>query len=286
MPKINNSVTLWQYLTPKLSLKPIIECYANVIAQMVRLFVIFKTIHMDLHASNILIKDHEQHIECLLIDFGRIIQIDQDIELDFIKQKYEYLFRPRGHTMEFKDYEKTNYVVTVMNYIMKIVGENNGNPMNWYSNFILLKYGNEFIREPVFRRAFDILHASSIVDIDRVGISYSTIKRYIKEGSLFNPNTYSYSNLYVNKSKILGIPIDSPSEILGIPIDSPTRKSSSMPIIDQYDEYEKYFETSHSKKKCQDNEEAGCVISGGKPKNRKSKTKKNRKNKSKTRTKN
>ena len=70
MPKVMDSVTLFSYMESYRT-NPIV--YSNIIAQIVRLFIINGIIHLDLHNDNILINPNTLY--CEIIDFGKILQI-------------------------------------------------------------------------------------------------------------------------------------------------------------------------------------------------------------------
>ena len=102
MPKVINSITLYSYLSkyPRNS-----AVYSNIIAQIVRLFMINGIIHLDLHNDNILI--NTDNLYCEIIDFGIILQLQPD-EYHMYRSRYEQLN---------DDAQKSEFMKDILNHI-------------------------------------------------------------------------------------------------------------------------------------------------------------------------
>ena len=186
MPKIENSDTLHQFVLNNDETSAN-QAYACVIAQIVKLFIIIKVIHFDLHRGNALIYwNPDSVIESYLIDFGRAsFMNDNNYEyLDSRKktqclEEGEKYFKEMFSLIHKSDAEKGEFMLKVIKYIADRDLEENGRifnktrpQMNWYAS----------CTDDVFQMAFDKLIEITISDSTRMG--NSTITSYENNGSL------------------------------------------------------------------------------------------------------
>ena len=186
-----------------------LDAISNIFAQVVRLFIQIGVIHFDLHAGNVMIYlTPDQEIKTLLIDFGRASNINSEVDdLLGIEDKDG---AKNLQSMYFNDFfklavsstndEKRNYMKSVLDTIAKADFEINQQhyrdgrsyQMMWYSHF--RQYYNqrdEVLREAyanIFVEAFNILNPMMIANIDRPGITQTTIAKYARDGSFVNYN--------------------------------------------------------------------------------------------------
>jgi hypothetical protein len=86
MPKVNNSNTLGSIIySSGINIEIINKTIANVIAQIVRLFIELGVIHFDLHTGNVLVYDNGSgQPNSLIIDFGRASDIENGLNDDYL----------------------------------------------------------------------------------------------------------------------------------------------------------------------------------------------------------
>jgi serine/threonine protein kinase len=122
MPKVMDSVTLFSY-RESYRTNPIV--YSNIIAQIVRLFIINGIIHLDLHSDNILINPNTLY--CEIIDFGKILQIHDYANY---RSRYEEL------KLKFGDEEKSTFMEETFDFIITKEKETQSNKthLKWLKN--------------------------------------------------------------------------------------------------------------------------------------------------------
>lgn len=209
MPKVENSDTFGKFrdtavgqdfkgITLTDTVKN--EGYSCVSAQVVRLFVDIGVIHFDLHSGNALMYNEGGQIKCLLIDFGRVSDITNGKDDEYltaleknnlIVQKnafYDAIFLPQTRAANVAiasttPSRNTQLILDVMNLLKAKDHEKNqmmfsySDPdtyqMNWYENY----------PTTAAERAFNILFSSISSEGRMLG---TTIKSYEKIGSLVN----------------------------------------------------------------------------------------------------
>lgn len=180
MPKIMYSTTFLNFAraTPKPSGDQIMQAISNILAQVVKLFIVNRVIHTDLHTSNVLVYPSTTGIKSELIDFGRIINVNEpnikidDAINDFIKDFFN-ITQPG---------DKLLFIRRVIGYIQSIIEVKTpqNKQMVWLINFI-----NDF--PDVCSQAFDTLKDYYVVLADKpTRMTNATIKRYVSEGGFFD----------------------------------------------------------------------------------------------------
>ena len=173
------------------------QAYANVLAEIIRLFIMIGVIHFDLHVQNSLIfLSQDNEIKCKIIDFGRASDINkgrddgyltmlekQPIKLEQ-KKWYDILFS----SDELTNIEKLQYIDDVMKYLAHWDSEKNHAlfpqlppnefVMNWYAK-MPTQYKNA-----VYVNAYNILKTES--STQGTNAAATTIKKYETEGHLIN----------------------------------------------------------------------------------------------------
>ena len=213
MPNIQNSLTRRNFLkklkdddTKDDDTKDDIKKYINsyLAAQIVRLFLICKVIHFDLHNSNSLVKNGNINVkkndyQSIIIDFGiasdltsgkddeYLKEYEKDIKLKYIKDNYNTLLGPNiGETIErYDDEYKTKFMRAIINHIYKtdkkFYGSDDDAQM---SDFY------DDLDKTDLSESFDILKSLIMIDIDKGHIKRpkKTIKRWGKKGYIGNLN--------------------------------------------------------------------------------------------------
>lgn len=112
MPKVTNSITVDSYSHSPQYPEKLTELFSNIIAQIIRLFIVNGIIHLDLHTDNILI--NPSTLYCEIIDFGLILQLQP-------KQYHSY----RSQYNELNnDAQKSKFMKDTLNHISVVeVGE-------------------------------------------------------------------------------------------------------------------------------------------------------------------
>jgi serine/threonine protein kinase len=132
MPKIMNSISLDSYLS-NYSINNIV--YSNIIAQIVRLFIVNGVIHLDLHSNNILI--NTDNLYCEIIDFGLILQVDSETEM--YRSRYQQLN---------DDITKSNFIKDTVNFIISCETRELSILFPTKKNASALSWLNKYINDP------------------------------------------------------------------------------------------------------------------------------------------
>lgn len=213
MPKVENSVTFYDFMQSPLTQHDINYVYAAVVAQVCRLFVDIGVLNFDLHAQNMLIyrdpkAKNSDDIRCVLIDFGMVADITttkyQDIFYSFGDKVLT--LQPRKKQFEEKLAEipldasfqqKVTYVASLMDFIkeetrdknqrMIQYGDHDRYQMDWYES--IPKGGD------AFEIAFDLLKTSVSVDINRTRtITSKSIQDLQKQGHFVTVQEKDYQD--------------------------------------------------------------------------------------------
>jgi hypothetical protein len=197
---------------------------SSVFAQIARLFIGIGVIHLDLHPGNVMIYLDPNHklvdpekkifdpenfiIKTLLIDFGRASNIN-DKEDDVLLQQDKadaMILQTKLYADFFKlveissPNEKLKYMKSIIDTIARAdfsihqphYRDGFSYQMMWYDQYrTYYLQDNDDIRSEyakLFVNAFDILKYMMTANIERPGISSTTINKYKQKGSLVNFN--------------------------------------------------------------------------------------------------
>jgi hypothetical protein len=225
MPAITQSTTLDRFLTlrdnslfyqTEITHEIKSHTISSVFAQIARLFIGIGVIHLDLHPGNVMIYldpnnklfDPKNKIKTLLIDFGRASNIN-DKEEDVLGEQDKadaILLKTKLNSDFFKlvvsssDDEKRKYMKSILDAIARAdfsihqphYRDGFSYQMMWYDQYrTYYIQDNDDIRSEyakLFVNAFDILKHMMTANIERPGISSTTINKYKQKGSLVNFN--------------------------------------------------------------------------------------------------
>lgn len=205
MPTIANSETFWDFINDPnnavVSSSPqsvtqnrTHKMVYYLAAQVVRLFIVCKTIHFDLHENNSLIKNKN---ESIIIDFGRasdlensrnddyITAVEKHTILDHANAFYEELIgNEKGKTIDSFNTQakKNNYMLRVINYIYDL--DVVKNRIMFGTGTIQMKGWVDRIVPNKLYKAFDIL--KTLVSTSVVRRPTSTILKSKKHGEIIN----------------------------------------------------------------------------------------------------
>jgi hypothetical protein len=225
MPAITQSTTLDRFLTlrdntrfyeTEITHEIKSHTISSVFAQIARLFIGIGVIHLDLHPGNVMIYldpnnklfDPKNKIKTLLIDFGRASNIN-DKEDDVLGQQDKadaMMLKTKLNADFFKlaeissPNEKLKYMKSILDTIARAdfsihqphYDDGFSYQMMWYDKYrTYYLQDNDDIRSEyakLFVNAFDILKYMMTANIERPGISSTTINTYKRKGSLVNFN--------------------------------------------------------------------------------------------------
>jgi hypothetical protein len=183
MPKVNKSYTPYQaFKSETMTVKRENNIYANMIAQMVRLFLEVGAIHFDLHLNNYLLYIENKTLKCLIIDFGRVSNIFDDNDDIYLKKEDKLQLRNvRSHFLDnligIGHNTRESYQLDEDLVISLIVDKiNQFYNIPWINDLPLLSD-----KKHIYIKAFDIItKALSTSQLEH--LQMETIKRYEKEG--------------------------------------------------------------------------------------------------------
>jgi hypothetical protein len=190
MPTVNNSTTFWDFI----QVPGHDDMVYYLAAQVVRLFIICKTIHFDLHENNSLVKNGK---ESIIIDFGRASDLangEDDEYLGALQKKsilkysnilYNELIGTKpGETIDsFNDpIAKNTYMLKVIEYIYNL--DVVKNRALFGTGVIQMQGWNSRINPDELYKAFDIL--KTLVSTSEVHRSKRTVKSMTEHGELIN----------------------------------------------------------------------------------------------------
>ena len=201
MPNVENSTTFKDSLM-KISVDDVElknKAYANVIAQIARLFIDIGVIHYDLHFENILIYlTPTNTIKSVLIDFGKALDIQTDITKTRLqlnkqlsrarlrKQLYNKIFDLTINTPD----KKKEFILETLDYIASTYPPDR-NQMDWWKDVRT----NDAITEMAFDALTQIFTNN---DGGRTGLSKKRLTEYEKKGHFLNFNNKNISDFYVS----------------------------------------------------------------------------------------
>lgn len=201
MPNVENSTTFKDFLM-KISVDDVElknKAYANVIAQIARLFIDIGVIHYDLHFENILIYlTPTNTIKSVLIDFGKALDIQTDItktRLQLNKQLSRARLRKQLYnkifdlTINTRD-KKKEFILETLDYIASTYPPDR-NQMDWWKDVRT----NDAITEMAFDALTQIFTNN---DGGRTGLSKKRLTEYEKKGHFLNFNNKNISDFYVS----------------------------------------------------------------------------------------
>lgn len=202
MPKVINSQTMehFEYTTQNdISLSSqekslrLNKAYANVIAQIIRLYILTGYAHNDLHNENILIQSltdrNTINIKSQLIDFGNV----KIIKTEGTHSLLDYLFTLQQPTDKKK---RTNGEIykesgdkkeeVIMMFLNRIYPNPTNNNINWL--FELIGWLSPSDKSEMLTKAFDILIANMVSEDMITGLLPKTMELYKKKGLIFDPD--------------------------------------------------------------------------------------------------
>jgi hypothetical protein len=193
MPKIMNSTTFTNFTrsSPSPREDEILEAISNILAQVVRLFIGNGIIHTDLHKSNVLVYRSAQKMKSEIIDFGRVIHVD-DMPPNVKTDKANIIDNLFAITQAI---DKQTFIENVMDYIQSLIETKIASPknaqMSWLINFA--KHNQQ-----VYLQSFDILKEYYIVSVDKpTRMMQTTISSYTSRGNFYDLNR-TLSEFYVS----------------------------------------------------------------------------------------
>jgi len=212
MPKVMNSITMKDFgyatvhdvtLLPDQKYSIMYQAYANVIAQITRLYILTGIVHVDLHPRNILIqRDNYNHIKSQIIDFGRVVHVVEDpnnpTNPNNRKTLFDELFpfqtqraKRRSNDIGSEIDPKEEY----MNKVLRIIypDPTKGN-IRWLFNAI--NSLNKDIQTKILTDAFGILLYNIAKADGSKSILPQTIKSYLKNGHFFDMNSTNIDKYY------------------------------------------------------------------------------------------
>jgi hypothetical protein len=205
MPRIQQSTTFGRFIEMPngadfygkiVETESINTAYANVAAQIARLFIDIGVVHFDLHSGNAMIYlTPDGEIKSVIIDFGRASNIMSDVEDEYLsvtektdmqEEKTKFFDTLLTMSLDSPDKDKRKFLLSITDYLADIDFTKNQQlfkftdpqryQMDWYREFKRRSY------MPV--KAFDILKTST--EVTGQGVLPTTIKQYEREGSLVN----------------------------------------------------------------------------------------------------
>lgn len=183
MPKVNDSMSVYEFMKSGPSEEDAHKVYAVFIAETIRLFVEVGIIHFDLHLNNALIyNDTNGNFKCLIIDFGRVSNILDDKSDTYLTISAKETLRiERDNIMDMiigmKRVKKAEFMTYILDLIKRV------NNMAWYSN--LIKTLSPPIKDKIFSDAFDLLKGLMTVT-SFSSMQKNTIKSYEAQGFFVN----------------------------------------------------------------------------------------------------
>jgi len=183
MPKVNDSMSVYEFMKSGSSEENVHKVYSVFIAETIRLFVEVGIIHFDLHLNNALIyNDTNGDFKCLIIDFGRVSNIlDDKSDVYLTIAAKETLRLERDNIMDMiigiKRVKKAEFISYILDLIKRV------NNMAWYSN--LIKKLSPENKDKIFSDAFDLLKGLMTVT-SFSSMQKNTIKNYEAQGFFVN----------------------------------------------------------------------------------------------------
>lgn len=183
MPKVNDSISVYEFMKSGPLEEDVHKVYANFIAQTVRLFVEVGIIHFDLHLNNALIyNDTNGNFKCLIIDFGRVSNILDDKSDTYLTIAAKETLRiERDNIMDMvigiKQVKKVEFMTYILDLIKRI------NNMGWYAN--LAEKLSPEKKNKIFSDAYDLLKGLMTVTSFN-SMQKNTIKSYEAQGFFVN----------------------------------------------------------------------------------------------------
>lgn len=185
MPKVESSMTLHElYLTPNARIE---EARISAIAQAIRMAVVLKTVHFDLHSNNILVHQTNRGTTSTIIDFGRAATFT-DGHRFFSKSDdaaYATLMKTYAQNLHLAktDAEKVAFVVDVISFLFYLES-------NYYKKSQMVRERRQWMLADFHTKtaAIDIFNTCLLNSTPRInrGTQTAHINRIIASGQLFS----------------------------------------------------------------------------------------------------
>jgi hypothetical protein len=224
MPKIMNSTTFTNFTrsSPSPREDEILEAISNILAQVVRLFIVNGIIHTDLHKSNVLVYPSAQKMKSEIIDFGRVIHVD-DMPPNVKTDKDNIIDNLFAITQAI---DKQTFIKNVMDYIQSLIETKIASPKNAQMSW-LINFAKE--NQQVYLQSFDILKEYYIVSVDKpTRMMQTTISSYTSRGNFYDLNR-TLSEFYVSLPNLDNVQFQSASTTAGDTSSMQTAASAPQP---------------------------------------------------------
>lgn len=282
MPMVSDATSFRTYLYSNSS-SPSINLYAELIAQIIRLYLEFGIFHLDLHEDNILISNNTTPV---IIDFGLACDLLYNFtELcnvvggkdTLIAKRNELLGRHLvDNSSNVSDADKIKFITDSMQVYLDSY-EQNPPRFLWYSIFLKTRT----IESKVLRvKAFDILAelmTPSTTSIPDTEVSEQALAQSCGEGCIFSPNNSSKPSDYYVDSSVFNTPLpSSPPSPPPPPALAPMQPAMAPPPIPQIEPPPTLTTSPTSGFDAEFGQEPpvkqgcsglGCTVSGGRKRN-------------------
>jgi len=212
MPKVINSQTMENFedatehdisLSPEERSIRLNKAYANIIAQIVRLYILTGYAHNDLHTENILIQTlthnlgrNTINIKSQLIDFGNVNSIETKGTSALLNYLFSVQQQPRNikrknDEINNKSGDKDKAMMILMNKIYPYPTSSN---INWL--FDSIRSLRDDAKTVMLTNAFDILIDNMVSEDMITGLLPQTMQQYKKKGLIFDPDVNININDY------------------------------------------------------------------------------------------
>jgi len=194
MPKVMWSSTVYEFMNRNRDVNSVrqeLDAISNILAQVVRLFIDIGIIHRDLHKRNVLLYPSTIHIQSEIIDFGNVINVNQEQYLIDKKEEMTRRFfeiitsheQPVVFSLPLKEefmHNALKYIYAVNQSEKYIVVPGKLPNMQW-----LVDTADSV--PVVYSLSFDILQKYYIASVDNpTQMTEDIINSYIRAGELAN----------------------------------------------------------------------------------------------------
>jgi serine/threonine protein kinase len=194
MPQVIDCLPFYDFVNTNTNIENKKIAYAMVIAQIIRLFIQLKVMHFDLHSYNALVSENDGTVKTKLIDFGSasnfketstyLLDAERTAWLKYMnEQENQILTRGNVHNNEkkevleniLKEISDLDYKVNLGNFGSQIKGPQ----MGWYEGY---KNVPVKTKGTILVTAYEMLVKMMTVDVNKPGITPTTINEYIRNG--------------------------------------------------------------------------------------------------------
>ena len=224
MPKIMNSTTFTNFTrsSPSLRGDEILKAISNILAQVVRLFIVNGIIHTDLHKSNVLVYLSAQGMKSEIIDFGRVIHVD-DMPPNVKTDKDNIINNLFAITQAI---DKQTFIDNIMDYIQSLIETKIASPKNAQMSWLINFAKNN---KQVYLQSFETLKEYYIVSVDKpTRMMQTTISSYISIGNFYDLNR-TLSEFYVSLPNLDNVQFKSASTTAVLTSSMQTAASAPQP---------------------------------------------------------